>query len=415
MSGCPFASRRGFLAGASTLAAAATVVGVGSAGAPVAARDAPLAQPAEPFGGIHQAGITTAQQRHTCALAFDLRAASRADVAGLLRRWSQAASRMTEGDALPVADAGDAWGLRPARLTVTFGFGPGLFSRNGVDRYGLARSRPEALVDMPVFNGDQLVDARSGGDLVVQACADDGEVAFHAVRTLAQLAYDTADKRWLQHGFIAPPPGGGTPRNLMGFKDGTMNPAPADTALMDRHVWVGDEGPGWMRDGSYVVFRRIRLALEHWDRTAVDFQEQTMGRQKGSGAPVGGAHEFEAPDLARTDADGNYLIAQGAHVRMAHPDQNGGAQILRRSYSYNDGLSFTAERWPPWRQGMEYDAGLMFVAWQRDPRSGFIRIFEPMSKLDMLNQFATHTASALFAAPPGARAGEYVGQALLEA
>ncbi len=413
MSGCPFASRRGFLAGASALTAAAAALRPASS--QVAANKSDPAHTVEPFYGAHQAGITTDQQRHTIAMAFDLRTADRREVIALLQRWTEAAALMTTGHEAQRTDAGDAWGLNQARLTVTIGFGPGLFTRDGHDRYGLAPLRPAALVDMPAFNGDQLVEARSGGDLLVQACADDQEVAFHAVRTMAQLAYDTADKRWLQNAFIAPPPSGGTPRNLMGFKDGTMNPAPTDRAAMDRHVWAGAEGPAWMGGGSYVVLRRIRIALEHWDRTPVDFQEQTFGRQKHSGAPVTGHAEFDAIDLHRTDADGNYVLAQGAHIRMAHPDANGGAQILRRSYNYNDGLSFTAERWPPWRQGMEYDAGLLFVAWQRDPREGFIRIFEPMAKLDMLNQFTTHTASALFAAPPGAKKGGYVGQALFEA
>lgn len=413
MSGCPFSSRRGFLAAASTLAASAAV---GPATAQVAANKSDPAHSVEPFYGTHQAGITTDQQRHTIAMAFDLRTGDRHAVVDLLRRWTEAAAGMTAGHAVRAVDAEDARGLDQARLTVTFGFGAGLFgTRDGHDRYGLAHLRPAALVDMPVFNGDQLVDARSGGDLLVQACADDQEVAFHAVRTLAALAYDTADKRWLQNGFIAPPPDGGTPRNLMGFKDGTMNPAPADKPAMDQFVWAGAEGPAWMQGGSYVVLRRIRIALEHWDRTPTDFQEETVGRRKISGAPVTGTREFDAVDLARTDADGNTILAMGAHVRMAHPDANGGAQILRRSYSYNDGLTFTAERWPPWRQGMEYDAGLLFVAWQRDPRDGFIRIFEPMAKLDMLNQFTTHTASALFAAPPGARRGGYVGQGLFEA
>jgi deferrochelatase/peroxidase EfeB len=408
MTGCPYASRRGFLAGASTLAAAAAA-GV-PATAQVAHDKSDPARAVEPFHGAHQAGITTAQQRHTIAMAFDVTTTDRAALVDLLRRWTEAAARLAAGDEAQAADAGDAWGLKPARLTVTFGFGPSLFDH----RFGLAPHRPAALVDMPRFNGDQLVAARSDGDLLVQACADDQEVAFHAVRTLAALAYGAADKRWVQNGFIAPPPDGGTPRNLMGFKDGTMNPAPADRAAMERFVWAGDEGPAWMRGGSYAVIRRIRMALEHWDRTPTDFQEDTMGRRKHSGAPLTGTGEFDPPDLARTDHDGNYVLAEGAHVRMAHPDRNGGAQILRRSYSYNDGLSFTAERWPPWRQGMEYDAGLLFVAWQRDPRTGFIRIFEPMSKLDMLNQFVTHTATATFAAPPGVKPGEYVGQALFE-
>jgi deferrochelatase/peroxidase EfeB len=179
-------------------------------------------------------------------------------------------------------------------------------------------------------------------------------------------------------------------------------------------VWVGAEGPDWMRGGSYLVARRIRISLEHWDRTEVDFQEQVIGRHKVSGAPLGKTGEFEPLGLDRVDADGNPVIPQNAHVRLGAAASNGGAQMLRRGYAYNDGLSFTAERWPPWRQGMMYDAGLMFLAYQRDPRTGFIRVFEPMSKLDALNQFVTHNGSGLFACPPGLALGQYIGQGLFE-
>jgi deferrochelatase/peroxidase EfeB len=201
----------------------------------------------------------------------------------------------------------------------------------------------------------------------------------------------------------------------MGFKDGTSNPSVDDPQDMDKFVWVGNEGPDWMRGGSYLVVRRIRLALEHWDRMNISFQEQTIGRHKYSGAPLGEKNEFDAVNLDSVDPDGNSVIPDNAHVRLAIAASNDGARILRRPYSYNDGANFTSERWPPWRQGIEYDAGLFFVAYQRDPRTGFIKIFGKMSKLDMLNQFATHTAGGLFACPRGIVEGEFVGQQLFSA
>jgi deferrochelatase/peroxidase EfeB len=134
-----------------------------------------------------------------------------------------------------------------------------------------------------------------------------------------------------------------------------------------------------------------------------------------SGAPLGKTGEFESLDLDRMDSDGNPVIPQNAHVRLGAAASNGGAEMLRRGYAYNDGLSFTAERWPPWRQGMMYDAGLMFLAYQRDPRTGFIKVFEPMSRLDALNQFVTHNGSGVFACPPGATPGQYIGQKLFDA
>jgi len=367
---------------------------------------------AEPFWGPHQSGIITPAQSHTYFAAFDLIAGKREQVADLLQRWTEAAAQMSAGHPVQSGDSGDLIGLPPSRLTVTFGFGAGLFIKNGVDRYGLAARRPAALVDMPNFPGDQLIEAKSGGDLSVQACADDPQVAFHAVRTLARLAYDVAEMRWLQSGFLGGFGAKETPRNLMGFKDGTNNPRVDDDAAMNAVVWVGEEGPDWMRGGSYVVVRRSRIFLEHWDRMKVAFQEQTVGRQKLSGAPLGKLRENDAPDLAATDADGNPVIPENSHVRLAMAETNDGARILRRAYSYNDGVSYTAERWPPWKQGMEFDAGLVFICYQRDPRSGFIKIFERMAKFDMMNQFVTNTASALFACPGGTARGGFIGQSL---
>ena len=377
----------------------------------------------EPFWGEHQGGITTPAQGHTYFAALDLVTTGRDDVVRLLRGWTEAASRMAAGQTaepigqdmtVPGPDTGEALGLPAARLTVTFGFGAGLFVKDGKDRYGLAARRPPALVDLPRFNGDQLLATRTGGDLSIQACSDDPQVAFHAVRQLARLAYGAAEVRWAQTGFIAQFQPGQTPRNLMGFKDGTNNPKVGDTAAMEKLVWVGNEGPDWMRGGSYMVARRIRIALEHWDRMKVDFQEQTFGRHKYSGAPLGRKTEFDPLDLDAADKDGNPVIPQSAHVRLAAAASNDGAQILRRPYSYNDGVNFTAERWPPWRQGMEYDAGLFFVCYQRDPRTGFVRIFDKMAKFDMLNQFVTHTGGGLFACPGGIAKGEFIGQRLLE-
>jgi deferrochelatase/peroxidase EfeB len=379
----------------------------------------------EPFYGKHQGGITTPQQRNAYFAALDLATAKRADVIALLKTWTDAAARLTRGDTaqpLPAtggddvapADSGDALGIGASRLTITFGFGPGLFAVAGKDRYGLAKQRPAALVDLPRFNGDQLIPEKTGGDLFIQACANDAQVAFHAVRQLVRLGGNAVQMRWGQAGFTSGKPGE-TPRNLMGFKDGTMNPSRDDPAAMNEFVWAGNEGPAWMNGGTYTVVRRIRITLEHWDNTELGFQEQVFGRKKYSGAPIGGKQEFEALDLDAVDKDGNSVIPDNAHARLASPQVNNGAQILRRAYSYNDSANFYIERWPPWRQQTEYDAGLMFVAHQRDPRKGFIPINEKLAKLDIMNQFTTHVGSAIFACPPGAQPGSYIGAALFEA
>lgn len=419
-------SRRGLLTAAGGLAIAAGAIGAGGmAAADRFTRGDQPASPAsmvEPFYGVHQSGIVTPQQTHSIFATFDLDTSTRADVITLLKRWTDAANRMSRGETAqplsqpkdaPALDGGSAAGLAAARLTITFGFGPGLFTRDGVDRYGLAARRPEALVDLPKFNGDQLIAEKSDGDLSIQACADDPQVAFHALRELLNLATGIATIKWVQSGFTSPPAAGGTTRNLMGFKDGTNNPSTHDNDLMSKMLWVGDEG-GWMKAGSYVVVRRIRIALEHWDKTELGFQEEVVGRDKAVGAPLGKTHETDPLDLDAEDQDGNPVIPATAHSRLSSAAENDGSQILRRAYSFNDGVGFYAERWPPWRQGMMLDAGLFFVAYQRDPRTGFIKINKKLASLDIMNQYTTHVGSGIFACPPGAAEGSFIGAALFE-
>ncbi len=423
-------TRRSFLAlagaGGATLAVAGPSAAAESAenAESLAAEKAAAISDRLPFFGQHQAGIVTAPQKHAYFVAFDVASDKRAGLTALMRAWSDAAARLCDGGT-PLAAAGGDYssdpdpaelqGLSPSRLTITFGFGPSLFVKDGKDRFGLAAQRPEAFVDLPNFPGDQFEPARSGGDLFAQVCADNQQVAFHAVRALGRLAYGAAQIRWIQTGFVSDYGAGKTARNLMGFKDGTDNPQSDDAGEMDKIVWAGDEAPAWMRGGSYLVFRRTRMALEHWERTQVAFQEQTFGRHKLSGAPLGGKTETDPVDLKALDKDGNPIIPENSHVGIARRFAEAGARILRRSYSYNDGANMTAERWPPWRQGMEFDAGLVFVCFQRDLRKGFIPIFERMSRFDMLNQFVTNTGGAHFACPGGAAPGDYVGRALLEA
>jgi deferrochelatase/peroxidase EfeB len=431
---CPFqsaASRRGFLMGAGGMAGALA----GGAAANAKPHHPPLTQTAAlegdrrlPFYGPHQNGIVTPIQAHTYFAAFDVTSDRRSDLVALMKSWTGAAAKLTQGVSLgpaasdpnaPAADSGEALGLPPSRLTLTFGLGPSLFAKDGVDRFGLASRRPAALVDLPRFVGDQLVPQRTGGDLSVQACSDDPQANLHAIRQLMRLADGVAKVRWVQTGFVPGYDPKITPRNLMGFKDGTMNPAPTDAGVMEACVWSGEESGAWMNGGTYAVVRPIRIALEHWDRMTLGFQEQTVGRRKVNGAPLsaqnsGPDSEFTPLDLDAADKDGNPIIPENAHARLAAPGSNDGAQILRRGYSYDNGVSYVAERWPPWRQGMELDAGLLFVCYQRDPRTGFIKIFDKMSKFDMMNQFVTHVGGGLFACPAGVREGGYLAQALLE-
>jgi deferrochelatase/peroxidase EfeB len=358
------------------------------------------------FHGRHQAGIATPAQDRLHFAAFDVEEGLRADdLRELLRAWSRAAERMTAGNPVgdanheafaPPQDTGEALGLTPARLTVTFGVGPSLFD----ERFGLADRRPSPLRDLPALPGDELDRERSGGDLCVQACADDPQVAFHAVRNLARIGRGAVTVRWSQLGFgrtSSTSRAQATPRNLMGFKDGTANLKAEDADALDRHVWVaGDRAsePSWLRNGTYLVARRIRMLIEVWDRTSLGDQEQTIGRHKASGAPLGERDEFATLDVGRLPAD--------SHVRLAAPSTNGGAALLRRGYSFTDGLDD--------RLG-QLDAGLFFLSYQRDPEA-FVRVARQLGAKDALNEYIKHVGSGVWAIPPGAPRGGWVGQTL---
>ena len=369
-----------------------------------------------PFCGPHQAGLATAQQEHLHFAALDLVTEEASEVRDLLRAWTGAAARMTRGETagdenfsqfLPPDDTGEAFDLSPARLTLTFGFGPSFFGKGGEDRYGLADRRPGALAPLPPLTGDVLDEGRSDGDLCIQACADDPQVAFHAVRNLVRISRGLAVVRWSQLGFgrtASTSRTQTTPRNLMGVKDGTNNIKAEDAELMNRHVWVPEEdGPPWMVGGTYLVARRIRMLIEVWDRVSLGEQEASIGRHKYSGAPIGKEDEFDPVDLEAKDETGEPLIAPDAHVRLARHSEK--EKILRRGYSFTDG--FDAERG-------QLDAGLFFISFQRDAHKQFVPLQERLAANDRLNEYIRHTASALFACPPGAGEVGYVGEALLE-
>lgn len=350
-----------------------------------------------PFHGEHQAGITTAPQTHLHLVAFDVDVTTAAQLRDLLATWTAGAERLTQGATPPGPagdrswrDSGEAAGHRHGRLTVTLGLGPGVFG----ERLGLGERRPADLTRLPAFDGDDLDPARSDGDLCLQICADDPQVAFHALHTLTRLAHGAARVRWIQNGFHRAPTPGATGRNVLGFKDGTRNVAVGDAAATARHVWIGD---GWMRGGTYLVYRRVRAVLDVWDVTSTAEQERVIGRAKQTGAPPGGRHERDQLDP--------HELPVGAHVREAAPERNGGASLLRRGYNYSDGFD---------RATGQIDAGLAFISFQRSLEP-FVRIQRRLATHDALNKHVLHTASAAFLVPPGARPGEILAQGLFAA
>ncbi|MBT2413445.1 deferrochelatase/peroxidase EfeB [Streptomyces sp. ISL-12] len=401
-------SRRRLLttAGATGLVLGTAGGAVGYAAAPSGAT--PLTSLGEgqvPFHVKHQPGITTPAQARGHLIAFDLAAgAGRKEATALLRCWSDTARRLMAGEPAGSGDTDVARDAGPSSLTVTFGFGHSFFGRTGLEK-----QRPVSLDPLPDFSSDHLDKNRSNGDLWVQIGADDALVAFHALRALQKDAGSAARVRWQMNGFNRSPGATAHPmtvRNLMGQVDGTRNPKPSE-ADFDQRIWVpesGSDDPAWMANGSYVVVRRIRMLLDDWEELSVKEQENVIGRRKSDGAPLSGGGETTEMDLEKTDEAGNLVVPINAHARITRPDQNGGAAMLRRPFSYHDG--FDTDGVP--------DAGLLFICWQADPLRGFVPVQRKLDRGDALSTFIRHEASGLFAVPGGAAEGEYVGQRLLE-
>lgn len=408
-------SRRGLLGLAigGGVAGLAVGAGAGLAGGVALgrARAAEDAHSAYEFFGTHQAGITTPVQDHLHFASFDMMPRTdRDDLISLLQDWSYAASRMVQGLEVsatgavggpaeaPPDDTGEALGLPAAGLTITFGFGPGLFENEDGDRYGIASLRPVGLERLPAFLGDDLDPQTSHGDLCIQACADDPQVAVHAVRNLSRIAFGRARLRWSQLGFgktSRTTSTQATPRNLFGFKDGTANILADDTKALEDHVWVSaSDEPAWLAGGSYLVARKIAMLIETWDRVRLSEQDTIIGRDKGEGAPLSGGDEFSAPDFRAQAIDAN------SHVSLAHPEQNSGIRILRRGYNYVDGNNTLGR----------LDAGLFFLSYQREPAQ-FISLQRRLST-DLMNEYIRHVGSGIWAVPAGAEPGSYVGAAL---
>ncbi|GLU46986.1 Dyp-type peroxidase [Nocardiopsis ansamitocini] len=412
-------SRRGFLTGMG--AAGLSGVGIGMGAAEIlrplvpertGSRDAARLHPADARGETHaslQPGIAGAAPAFIHVIALDLvpglRAGggqARAAAAGILRSWTDMAARLHEqGPSGPVAA-----GLRPSSLMVTVGLGASL-----LDVIGAGGRRPAAFADLPAFGTDVLRAEWSDGDLLLQVGAEDPLVVAAAVNELVDATASAARVRWSVRGFqrtaAAAEDPAGTPRNLMGQIDGTANP-PRDHALFERTVVArSDQTPGhvWMSGGSYLVVRRIRMLLAEWAETDVAGRERVIGRRLSTGAPLGKDLVTDTVPLSARDASGEPVIAANAHVRLSSPQNNLGARMFRRGYSYDEG----------WRPDGSRESGLLFLAWQSDPATGFTPVQRTLDeKGDALNRFVRHEGSALFAVPPAAGEGRYLAQELIE-
>ena len=354
------------------------------------------------FYGEHQAGITTPSQRNIYFLVMDLHTDKLDDVKQMFKDWTTYAANLTQGKNIkayeknpfvPPTDTGEADSMGAYGLTLTFGISPSFLKK-----MGLTHKQPKEFQDLPKFPRDQLRENLTGGDICIQACAEDAQVAFHAVRQLVRQARSNITMRWSQSGFVGFDTGNQTPRNLFGFKDGTANQS--TIKAVDKNLWA--DAPDWMKGGTYLVTRIIQMHLETWDRTSLKGQEDTFGRHRDSGAAIGQKGEFDTFDVHAKDAQGKAVIPEISHMGLA---KRTGVEMLRRSYSYSSGINPATG---------QFDSGLLFISFQKSPEQ-FIIIQNALGRLDKMNEYTTHIGSGLFACFGGIPQGGYIGQALFEA
>jgi deferrochelatase/peroxidase EfeB len=409
-------SRRKFLKGtatgaAGTALAGGVLIGGAHADANAATQDsgAPAEQASYPFHGTHQSGVLTpgpsGKQASTCVAAFDSMTTDRAALADLLQTITTRARFLTAGGippnlgvSQPPSDSDVLGPVVPADgLTVTLSAGSTLFD----DRYGLAASKPLKLKPMTTFPNDSPEPAWLHGDLLVQLSANHQDTIHHAIRDIAKHTRGGMQLRWKIEGYSSPPRPSGTGRNLLGFKDGTANPA---GSLASDLVWVDDPAePAWAQGGSYLVVRLIRMLVEFWDRVSINEQEGMFGRRRDTGAPLDGSSEFDTPNY-KADPHG-FVIPLDSHIRLANPrtPQTANQRLIRRSYNYDLGMDLNGN----------LQAGHIFIAYQQDVDRQFETVQRRLIGEPLIDYVQPFGGGYFFTLPGVRDASDWYGKGLL--
>jgi deferrochelatase/peroxidase EfeB len=402
-------TRRRFLTGAALAAAGAGAVTLGS-DSTVRAAETPAGR--FEFEGAHQQGITTPVQSAAAFVALDVTATNRAELVELFRTITQQARFLTKGGdppnlgiSAPPADNGVLGPTVPADgLTVTLGVGASLFDH----RFGLQSRKPATLTTMSdaPFPNDFLQSAVCDGDLLLQLCANHSDTVIHALRQITKVTRGGMQIRWRQDAFHSPPRPTGTPRNLMGFKDGIANPNTHSPQLMRKLIWAegGVNGePQWTTGGTYHVVRLIRMLIEFWDRIDLREQEQIIGRRKATGAPGTGGTEFTPPDYLK-DPEGEAILFT-AHIRKANPRtaKTNDSRILRRGYNYDNGIDLNGE----------LDQGLAFAAFNQDLERQFKTVQRRLINEPLVDYIEPFGGGYFFALPGVTSSADWLGRTLL--
>lgn len=342
----------------------------------------PLTEAIVAFDGPRQAGIETPTQADMNLAGFNLKDdVDAGGIARLMRLWTEDARELTAGRN-PLSSLEPEMVEWPANLTITCGFGERIFE------IAAKGKKPSWLHDIPEMDRDELEDEWGQTDLVLQICSDDPVMSAWALRHMTRAGMDYVEPAWVQQGFMnayGSIPKGQTPRNLFGQVDGTVNPYSEEE--YDEQVFAED-------GSSSLVVRRIHMDLDEWERLDRTSREEAVGRKLSDGAPLTGTDEFDEPDMEAIDSYGLPVIDKNSHMARSMPPADKPEQrFKRRPYNYN---------LPPTPgSGQLSNAGLIFMAYQKDPDVQFTPVLKRLDEADRLNEWITHIGSAVYWIAPG--------------
>ncbi|GAA5014448.1 iron uptake transporter deferrochelatase/peroxidase subunit [Actinopolymorpha pittospori] len=405
-------TRRGFI-GAAVAGSAGAVAAVTVLTTNPAAADGgvPVTPPAAyPFEGKHQSGILELAQRASAFVAFTVTSPDRARLQQMLKTLTSTIRYLMTGRGVPydgmvsTSYENGVLGpdIAPDGLTVTVSVGSSLFD----ERFGLKSAKPARLRPMDEFPNDVLDRSFCDGDLILQICANNHDTVLHALRILMRATRADLQVRWRKEGFTSPPRPAGTPRNLLGFKDGTANKEVLDSPeVIDQIVWTkgGGDEPAWVEGGSYHVVRLIRMFVEFWDRVSVLEQQRMIGRDRDSGTPLTGSKEFDLPDY-RHDPYGD-VVPVTAHIRLANPHDGtvDDQRLLRRSFNYSAGTDPNGQ----------LDMGLIFACFNQDLDRQFVTVQKRLIDEPLVDYISPFGGGYFFALPGARDDNDWLGRGML--
>ena len=297
--GPPSVSRAG-VAGGVALVAAATRAGRSPASCRSTASTRPgIATPVQDRLHFAAFDVTTDGPRRAGPPAQGLDRGGRADD----RRAAGSATARPPCTPAPPDDTGEARRPAASRLTLTVGFGPGLFDDGGSDRFGLAARRP-GLDDCRSSPATRSTRRAAAATSASRRAPTTRRSRCTRSATWPGSAFGKVAVRWSQLGFgktSSTEPRAGRPRATCSASRTAPPTSAEDATTLAQHVWVAPGDDRGRLDDRRLVPRRPADPDAHRDlgpRPRCASRRQSSAATKGEGAPLVRKHEHD-PDSSR--------------------------------------------------------------------------------------------------------------------